>query len=546
MKIAIAQINTKVGDLKGNTDLIIKKIGKAKSSGADIVVFPELSISGYPPRDLLDFECFVNDNLKCLDLISQNSLGIAVICGFIDKNTESAGKKYYNALAFINDGEIKNRYYKRLLPFYDVFDETRHFEPGDKELVVNFKGKNLYLTICEDLWNDKDYWERPLYHTDPAESLLDRNIDAIINVSASPYLLNKEKERFEIMKTISKRVCKPLVYVNQVGGNDDLVFDGASFVMGENGEIKLLCKDFEEDFSVYDLLSGVGEVKTISQSEEASLFKALVTGIRDYCGKIGFKKAVLGLSGGIDSAVTAVIAAEALGVENITGITMPSVYSSKGSVSDSQIIAENLGIEFLTVPIAPMVEAYIKNIPVNQDYKCGLAEENIQARVRANILMMHSNRYGHLLLTTGNKSELSVGYCTLYGDMCGGLAVISDVPKMMVYRLAHYMNRQREIIPVSTITKPPSAELRPEQTDQDSLPPYEILDDIIKMFVEENKSVSEISQKYGKGLVKEIIKKINSCEYKRRQAALGIKVTTKAFGAGRRFPVVQGYDFAGF
>lgn len=543
MKIALGQINTKVGDLKRNTDLIIKNINHAKEKGVDLIAFPELSITGYPPRDLLDFNCFISDNLKYLEIIREASQGIAVICGYIDINPDPMGKKYYNAAAFINDGKIIARYYKRLLPFYDVFDETRYFEPGNKELVVEFKGKKLGITICEDLWNDKDYWKRPLYHIDPAEDLVKQEIDAIINISASPYLLNKEKERFSIMENTSVKNNIPIVYVNQIGGNDDLLFDGTSFAIDQKGEIKTLCKDFEEDFAVYDLNSNTGEIHNISQTTEESLFKALCTGVKDYCEKIGFKKVVLGLSGGIDSAVTAVIAACALGKENVTGITMPSIYSSEGSVSDSEILAQNLGIEFLNIPIINMFNAYIDTIQKEHGKTVDLAEENLQARIRANILMMHSNIYGHLLLTTGNKSELSVGYCTLYGDMCGGLAVLSDVPKVMVYRLANHINREKEIIPQDTITKPPSAELRPDQKDQDSLPPYEILDDVLKMFVEENKSIKEISEKYPEELVREIVKKINSCEYKRRQAALGLKVTTKAFGVGRRFPIVQGYDF---
>ena len=545
MKIALSQINTKVGDLQRNTDLIIKNINRAKEKGIDLIVFPELAITGYPPKDLLDFECFISDNLKCLDKIRAASEDIAVICGYVDINVNTTGKKCHNAAAFINNKEIAAKYYKRLLPFYDVFDETRYFEPGQKELVVDFKGKKLGITICEDLWNDKDYWKRQLYQVDPAEKLVKNRIDGIINISASPYLLNKEKDRFSIIKNTATKNNIPIIYVNQVGGNDDLIFDGVSFVIDSKGDIKSLCKDFEEDFSVYDFDSDTGEIHYISQSEEESLFNALCTGVKDYCGKIGFKKVVLGLSGGIDSAVTAAIAVCALGKENVTGITMPSIYSSEGSISDSDKLAQNLDIEFLNIPIISMFDSYIEAIHEERGKIVDLAEENLQARIRANILMMHSNRYGHLLLTTGNKSELSVGYCTLYGDMCGGLAVISDVPKVMVYRLARYINRISEIIPEDTITKPPSAELRPDQKDMDSLPPYEILDDILKMFVEENKSIREMSKKYSEELVKDIVKKINNCEYKRRQAALGLKVTTKAFGVGRRFPIVQGYDFSG-
>ncbi len=545
MKIALAQINTKVGDLEKNTNLIIEYIDKAVANNADIVVFPELSITGYPPRDLLDFECFINDNLECLEKIKEKSQDIAVICGYIDINKSSLGKKHYNAAAFMHKGEIITRYHKCLLPFYDVFDETRYFEPGKKEAVVEFKGKKIGLTICEDLWNDQDFWQRQLYSIDPAEKLKTLGVDVVINISASPYMLNKEKERFSILQSTAKKIKAPIVYVNQVGGNDDLLFDGVSCVIDAEGETKTLCSDFSEDFSVYDLELNQGELHEISTQEEESLLKALCRGVKDYCHKIGFKKAVLGLSGGIDSAVTAVIAAYALGKENVLGITMPSVYSSGGSVSDSEILAQNLDIEFLNIPIAPMFNAYVGAIQPTQGHMLDLAEENLQARIRADILMMYSNRYGNILLTTGNKSELAVGYCTLYGDMCGGLAVLSDVPKIMVYRLAKYINKNKEIIPDDTITKPPSAELRPDQKDEDSLPSYEVLDDILKEFVEENKSIKEISKKYPEELVKDIVKKINNSEYKRRQAALGLKVTTKAFGVGRRFPIVQGYDFLG-
>lgn len=529
MKIALAQINTKVGDLAGNTELIVRNIQIAKNRGADLVIFPELSITGYPPRDLLDFECFIDDNLKALDKIKNLSEDIAVICGFIDKNPKTEGRKYFNAAAFIENKEIKARYYKRLLPFYDIFDETRYFEPGKDNLMIEIKDKKFALTICEDLWNDKSYWKRTLYHTNPVKELKNQDIEAIINISASPYVLNKEQERFEIIKSIGT----PVIYVNQAGGNDDLIFDGTSFRMDAYGKITARCEQFKEDLVI-------DEIRPLAQSEEEKIYNALCLGVKDYCRKTGFKRVLLGLSGGIDSAVTAAIAAEALGPKNVLGITMPSMYSSAGSVNDSEKLARNLGIEFKEIPIKEMFECYVKD-----EKHMDLAEENLQARIRANILMMYSNRYGSLLLTTGNKSELAVGYCTLYGDMCGGLAVISDVPKVMVYRLANYINRNGEVIPQDTITKPPSAELRPDQTDQDTLPPYEILDAILSEFVEKNKSITEISKTYPEATVKDIVRKINLSEYKRRQAALGLKVTSKAFGTGRRFPVVQGYDFVG-
>jgi len=533
MKIALAQINTKVGDLPGNSDIIIRNINAAKEMGVDLVVFPELSITGYPPRDLLDFECFIEDNLKYLEKIRHYTENIAVVLGYVEKNPFDEGRKYFNAAAVIENEEIVAKYYKRLMPFYDIFDETRYFEPGKENLVVKIKNKKFAITICEDLWNDKGYWKRSLYQVNPADEILKRDIDGIINISASPYVLNKEKERLSIFKNLAVKAKKPIVYVNQVGGNDDLIFDGASFALDETGGLTARCGQFTEDLLI-------DEIKPLSEGEEDSIFKALSLGLKDYCRKTGFKKVILGLSGGIDSAVTAVIAAHALGAENVLGITMPSMYSSEGSVGDSEKLAANLGIEFREIPIKEMFDTYVKG-----EKSMDLAEENLQARIRANILMIYSNREGRLLLTTGNKSELAVGYCTLYGDMCGGLAVIADLPKVMVYRLANYINRNGEVIPQEVITKPPSAELRPDQKDQDTLPPYEVLDDILKEFIEENKSINEISKKYPKEIVKDVVRKINLSEYKRRQAAPGLKVTTKAFGTGRRFPVVQGYDFLG-
>ncbi len=542
MKIALAQINTKVGDLAGNAGLIIKNINSAREKEAELVIFPELSITGYPPRDLLDFECFIDDNLVYLDRIREHSQNIAVICGFVDKNITAYGKKYFNAAVLIKNREIIGKYYKRLLPFYDVFDETRYFEPGKDIMIAEIKDKKFFITICEDLWNDKDYWKRQLYAINPADEIPESGIDGIINISASPYLLNKEKERFSIFRNIAVNVGSPVIYVNQTGGNDDLLFDGVSFVIGADGKSKAICSDFREDLVIYDLENNSGEVHPVSDSEEESVFRSLCVGVRDYCRKIGFKQVLIGLSGGIDSAVTAAIATAAMGKENVLGITMPGMYSSEGSVRDSEKLAKNLGIEFLQIPMAGIFDSYINTVQNGKKF-LDVAEENLQARIRANILMIYSNRYGHLLLTTGNKSELSVGYCTLYGDMSGGLAVLSDIPKVMVYRLAKFLNKEKEVIPRDTITKPPSAELRPDQRDMDSLPPYEVLDDILKEFVENNRSIREISQKYPKELVEDIVRKINNCEYKRRQGALGLKVTTKAFGTGRRFPIVQGYDF---
>jgi NAD+ synthase (glutamine-hydrolysing) len=543
MRVALAQINPKVGDLAGNTDKIISFIQKAKKVEADLVIFPELAITGYPPRDLLDFEIFVQDNLSQLERLKEYSYDMGIICGYVYINEEPYGRKYYNAAAFIYEGEIISRYYKSLLPFYDVFDENRYFEPGKEFEPVEFMGKRLGITICEDIWNDKDYWKRLPYEFNPVNELVEKECDVIINISASPYWLNKEKVRFEILKHIATQYRLPILYVNQVGGNDDLIFDGASYVIDRNGKLCARGYDFKEDLVIYNFENNFGYIRDVSLKEEESLIKALELGLKDYCQKSGFKNIVLGLSGGIDSALTAVIASRALGSENVVGITMPSMYSSPGSVEDSRKLASNIGIKFLEIPIKDMFYSYINILSEDKKVHMDLAEENLQARIRSNILMMYSNRYGNLLLSTGNKSELSVGYCTLYGDMSGGLCLLADVPKTMVYRLSRYINSEKEIIPNQIITKAPSAELRPNQKDQDSLPPYEILDEILKEYIEENKSPEVIAQKFDKEVVSSIIKKINSSEYKRRQASLGLKVTTKAFGGGRRIPIVQGYNF---
>ena len=545
MKIGLAQINTKVGDLKGNTDLIIEYTDRAIKCGVNLVVFPELTITSYPPKDLLDFESFVEDVLPPLDMVREYSKDkdIAIICGYVDFNREAVGNRYFNAAAFIYKGEILARHYKSLLPFYDVFDETRYFEPGKNFEPVEFMGKKIGITICEEVWNDKELPDRHFYSHNPVFEYAKQGVDVLINISASPYYLNKEKERFSIVSGIASKYSMPIVYVNQTGANDDLLFDGVSFAVDASGEIKTRCSDFSEDFAIYDLSANSGEMHAVSESEEESMLEGLILGLKDYCAKQGFKKVVLGLSGGIDSALTAVIASYALGGENVLGITLPSMYSSEGSIQDSKVLAENLGIKFMEIPITDIFLTYIQQLQGDNGLKMDLAEENLQARIRANILMMYSNRDGYLLMSTGNKSEMAVGYCTLYGDMAGGLNVLSDVPKTMVYRISKFINRDREIIPNDIITKAPSAELRPDQKDQDSLPEYEILDEIMKMYVEENIDPAQIAKTYPKHVVEDVINKINRSEYKRKQATLGIKVSKRAFGSGRRIPIVQGYDF---
>lgn len=541
MKIAIAQINPKIGDLKNNTAKIIDKIELAKAHGVDLVVFSELCVTGYSPFDMLDFKSFVRDNISALEEIAAHTQGIAAIVGYVDFNSKSSGRKYRNSAAFIQNGEVIARYNKSLLPFYDVFHETRYFEPGEDVTVVDFQGHKIGLSICEDLWNDKSSFDRQQYAFNPIEKLIEKDADIVVNLSASPYILHKEEKRMRIIKKLAQKYSVPFVYANQVGANDDLLFDGQSFVIDAQGQVQAQCKDFEEDFVVYDLDANRGEIRTSDATDEAKIVKALTMGLRDYCAKLGFKKVIFGLSGGIDSALTGYFAAQALGAENVLAITMPSKYSSSGSVDDSVDLARNLGIELKNISIKPMFDVFKKEL--GDEVLTGLSEENLQARLRSNILMSYSNRYGHLLLSTGNKSEMAVGYCTIYGDMSGGMNLISDLPKTLVYRVCRYINREEEIIPWNIITKPPSAELRPDQKDQDSLPEYDVLDDIIEDYVVLNKPTAEIYAKYDKETVDDVIRKITGAEYKRRQATLGLKITSKAFGSGRKVPIVQGYHF---
>jgi len=537
MKIAISQINPIIGDIKGNTDKILSYISKAKKEDCELIIFPELSILGYPPRDLL----LRNDLLKKVDEIIKEKIlpeskDIGILLGApLCKD----GRIYNSALLFYHE-KIFGYQHKTLLPSYDVFDETRYFKPANYRHPIIFKGVNLGITVCEDIWNDKDYWNRKIYEIDPLEELISQGAEIIINISASPYYYGKIKLRLDMLSYIAQKYKRPIVYVNQVGGNDELIFDGSSLVITEDGKIAWRGKSFEEDFGIVDFenLSFVKDINFIKEDIEF-IYKALVLGIKDYFSKLGFKKAVVGLSGGIDSSVTAVLAVSALGPENVLGVSMPSRYSSEGSIKDAEKLAKNLGIDFRIIPIEMIFKSYLETFNPNGNPIMDLAEENLQARIRGNILMFISNREGYLVLTTGNKSELAVGYCTLYGDMAGGLAVIGDIPKMMVYELAKFINREREIIPQSVLTKVPSAELRPNQKDEDSLPPYSILDQILKAYIEDNLSIEEIVEKgFERSLVEEVIKKIDSAEYKRRQAPPVLKVTTKAFGMGRRMPIV--------
>ncbi len=543
MKLALAQIDTTVGDLRGNAGKILDFYRRAVAQGAGIVLTPELAITGYPPRDLLTKRRFVQDNLAALDEVAAATGDTALLVGYVDINPQRPGRDHLNAIALCRHGRIEARRYKSLLPTYDVFDEDRYFQPARSNEVAGLDNRRLALTICEDIWNDKQYGQVHLYPRDPVGELMKAGADLLLNISASPYHLGKESLRHEMLRGVAMKYRVPLAYCNLVGGNDELIFDGNSMVFDAAGNLLAQGASFREDLLIVDLDSP-STINHQPSSVMASLHDALVLGLRDYVRKCGFKSVVLGLSGGIDSAVTACIAAEALGQENVMGVSMPSQFSSKGSLDDARDLAGNLGIRWEVVPIQEAFQTLkgsfkelFKGLPEDT------TEENMQARIRGTILMAISNKFGHMLLTTGNKSELAVGYCTLYGDMNGGLGVIADVPKTMIYELAHFINRDRLVIPPASITKPPSAELRPNQTDQDSLPPYDVLDAILKRYVEESKSAAEIIAEtgYDEELVRGIVRKIDLNEYKRKQAPPCLRVTTKAFGIGRRVPIAQRY-----
>jgi len=555
MRIALAQINPTVGDIAANVKKHIEFISKAREQRAELVVFPELSVLGYPPKDLLLKPQFIDDSENAILQIAKETNGLAVIVGYAERNRQPIGRPLHNAVALLKDGKIVSRHFKTLLPTYDVFDEGRYFEPGPATATGNlFKlnGTMIGQSICEDLWNDEKLIARRLYHQNPIADLNAAGAEILVNASASPFVVNKHAFRLELFSEQVRRFGTPLVYVNQVGGNDELVFDGNSVVFDSAGNVVAQAKDFEEDLLVVDLpaKSGSANAGVTGRVEKPSagiesIYKALVLGLRDYVRKCGFKSVVLGLSGGIDSALTAAIAVDALGKDKVVGVGMPSRFSSDHSVNDARDLANNLGIAFHIIPIKALHDAYESTLA--EPFK-GLApdvaEENLQARIRGALLMAFSNKFNHLLLTTGNKSELAVGYCTLYGDMCGGLNAIADVPKTTVYEMSEFLNERagREIIPNSTIHKAPSAELRPNQTDQDSLPPYPLLDAILYRYVEEEKGAAAIIEEgFDEATVLRVIKLIDRSEYKRRQAAPGLKVTSRAFGFGRRMPIAQNY-----
>lgn len=544
MRIALAQINQTVGDFQKNIEKICSYMSRARSQGADLVVFPELAVAGYPPRDFLDIPAFVDGNLKALDEIVHRTSNISAIVGFVDKNERSYGKLIHNAAAFIQDKKIISIHHKSLLPTYDVFDEHRYFEPAHNVYPVKFTDYTLGISICEDIWNDEEFWTRPLYEKDPIESLVLQKANIIINISSSPFTVEKhEKIRLPMLVHDALKYKVPLIYVNQVGGNDELVFDGNSTVINAEGKLIAQAAAFEEDLVIVDTEKPETQIPPRIHTPIETIHKALIVGLHDYAGKCGFQKVVIGLSGGIDSAVTAALAVQALGNDNVIGILMPSRFSSQGSIDDAVMLSKNLSIPYRIIPIKEIFETYLTTLKEEfREMPSDITEENLQARIRSNIIMAFSNKFGYLVLTTGNKSELAVGYCTLYGDMSGGLALISDIPKTIVYELARYINREKEIIPQSTITKPPSAELKPNQLDQDTLPPYDILDGILKAYIEDAKSIAEIIRMgYDKKIVHDIIHRVKRNEYKRRQAAPGIKVTSKAFGSGRRMPIAHNF-----
>jgi NAD+ synthase (glutamine-hydrolysing) len=540
VKIALGQINPTVGDFSGNSAKIIDHALRAKAAGAGLILFPELSVCGYPPRDLVERPTFLARNRQSAEQIAAATAGIAVICGMVTPADSDTGKSVMNSAALLMDGKIAFIQSKMLLPTYDVFDEMRNFAPAKGQALFPFCGNRMALTICEDAWNDKAFWAKRLYTVDPVEALIQSGGNFVLNISASPFWIGKREFRRDMLASIARQHKVPVALVNQVGGNDSLVFDGSSLVLNREGQVVAQGKSFEEDLIYFDSQSLSGEMHEQLSGDEASAYAALVLGTRDYIRKCGFSKAIIGLSGGIDSALTAAIAADAVGAENVIGVGMPGPYSSPGSIEDARILAANLGIRFELISIDPAYQAYREML---KEVFAGLmedvTEENLQSRARGMLLMALSNKFGAIVLSTGNKSELGVGYCTLYGDMVGGLAVISDVPKTLVYRLSEYVNSRAPVIPRTSIEKPPSAELRPDQKDSDSLPPYDILDAILEDYVEDSHPAEQIAsdRKIDIATVQRVIRMVDRAEYKRQQAAPGLKISPKAFGYGRRFPI---------
>ena len=545
MLIAIGQLNTTVGDMEGNVAKMLEFARQASDRGAELILFPEMAVCGYPPRDLVQVSGFAEDNRHWLmELAHRLPKRLTAVAGFVGRSPSKAGKPFVNAAAVLRDGKVIYEQAKVLLPTYDVFDEARNFEPGQRLRPFRAGDARAGLTICEDCWNDKYFWKQRLYERDPVEELIKAKSDLLINISASPYAFGKRAFRRKMLGAIARRYKLPVVFANLIGGNDSLVFDGSSFVIDPSGKVRAQAKSFEEDLLVVDLGARTGTAAQQTECETEAVFQALVLGTRDYCRKCGFERAVVGLSGGIDSSLVAVIAAHALGPQNIIGVGMPGPFSSEGSLRDARQLAQTLGLRFEVMPILEEFDAFRKGLqPIFRGLAEDVTEENLQARIRGTTLMAISNKLRAIVLTTGNKSELATGYCTLYGDMVGGLAVIADIYKGMVYELSRWINRDGEVIPQASLDKAPSAELRPNQTDQDTLPPYDVLDCILQQYIEENASAEQISKKANlpPPLVEDVIRRVHRNEYKRQQAAPSLKVTPKAFGVGRDFPIAHKY-----
>jgi NAD+ synthase (glutamine-hydrolysing) len=549
MKIALAQLNPIVGDLIGNAAQILVIAKQAQAQYASLLLTPELSLCGYPPRDLLlnpGFIAAMRDQLS--QLAVQLPVDLAVLVGLATPNPQPEGKPLFNSTALLLNGQVQQLFHKRLLPTYDVFDENRYFQAGVSSSYFQLQGYKIGVTICEDLWNDEDFWGKRQYLANPIEDLAAQGVDLIVNLSASPYTVGKQRVREALIQHAAQRYYQPILYVNQVGANDDLIFDGGSMGCDRQGQLITRSQSFVADLSVVefsqgDLTSGV-VVEPIADQEQ-EIWQALVLGVRDYAHKCGFSKVLLGLSGGIDSALVAAIAAAALGADRVLGVLMPSPYSSDHSITDAIALGQNLGIQTTQLPIQDLMTVFDRTLaPLFADTEFGIAEENIQSRIRGNLLMAIANKFGHLLLSTGNKSEIAVGYCTLYGDMNGGLAVIADVPKTQVYALCRWLNRQQEIIPINIIDKPPSAELKPGQVDQDSLPSYEVLDDLLEKIICDHRSTTElIAQGFEPAVVSKIMQLVKRAEFKRRQAPPGLKITDRAFGTGWRMPIAYQLHF---
>jgi NAD+ synthase (glutamine-hydrolysing) len=547
MRIALAQLNPTIGDFNGNLEKIAGTLDSIRGDPPDLAVFPEMFLTGYPPRDLLERDWFIEGAGRALDLLSgvaKAHPSTAILVGTVLRSGRSPGKGLHNAAVLLMNGQALATVHKTLLPTYDVFDEARYFDPGDNVHVIPFAGEKLGVSICEDAWNDEGLWHRPVYRRDPIDELARAGATLMINISASPYYVGKDAIRYRLFERHARRHGVPFVVVNQVGGNDELVFDGRSMCVPADGGLAAYLPAFEEAVRVVDPKAARLGDDFAADDPVRTIHDALVCGLHDYARKCGFEDAVIGLSGGIDSAVVCAIASRALGAEHVFGVAMPSPYSSPGSIEDARILAENLGVRFAVIPISDVYQSYLDELePYLEGESLGVTEENVQARIRGNVLMAISNEHGHLLLTTGNKSELAVGYCTLYGDMSGGLSILSDVPKTAVYRLAEHINREGEIVPRAIIEKPPSAELKPDQRDQDTLPPYDTLDRILDLYVDGGRSIDEIvAAGFDREVATWIVRAVNRNEYKRRQAPPGLKVTSKAFGMGRRMPIAARYE----